>query len=71
MLLRDFYNGREGEEMKTIYDLELHEGLEVAKDFLVVRVPGGWLYAVGGLNTVFVPYAGYGADIAKGNSNGR
>lgn len=29
---------------KTIYDLELHEGLNLDSGINVMRVPGGWIY---------------------------
>lgn len=56
------------EQTKTIYDLELHENLEIRNSLIVERVPGGWNYKyfTGTLNgddiewtifqIVFVPY---------------
>jgi len=38
--------------MKTIYELELHESVEIEDGIVVMRVPGGWIY-----ETVFVPYS--------------
>ena len=29
---------------KTIYDLKLHETLEISGGMVIMRVPGGWLY---------------------------
>lgn len=50
------------ENTKTIYDLELHESLNVQTDsnYLIInRVPGGWVYNsyVGGtaVSSTFVP----------------
>jgi hypothetical protein len=45
---------------KSIYNLELHEALEITKGVYVLRVPGGWIYNyekphVNILETVFVP----------------
>lgn len=37
--------------MKTIYELDLHESLEIEDGIVVMRVPGGWIY-----EAVFVPY---------------
>ena len=46
---------------KTIYDLELHEPLQINKWLIVRRVPGGWIYAFCDDDTslvvqTFVPY---------------
>lgn len=46
---------------KTIYDLELHEKLQIGNTGTVVtRVPGGWIYTTHIscvlVNTIFVPY---------------
>jgi len=46
---------------KTIYDLELHEALQINKWQVVRRVPGGWIYAFCDDETslvvqTFVPY---------------
>lgn len=46
---------------KTIYDLELHEEMElVTEDFIykIIRVPGGWIYKAYGSTMVFVPFHG-------------
>jgi len=42
----------------TIYDLELHEIMDVAMSYSVMRVPGGWIYSPIGTsdNAVFVPF---------------
>jgi hypothetical protein len=32
------------EQTKTIYNLELHEELELNQLLKVIRVPGGWIY---------------------------
>ena len=40
---------------KTIYDLKLHETLDLSEDISVFRVPGGWIYQ-SPLKTIFVPY---------------
>ena len=45
--------------MKTIYNLQLHERLNIDKDILITKVPGGWIYELrdtDGWNAVFVPY---------------
>lgn len=52
--------------MKSIYELKLHEGMEIYVNnsfisYWVVRVPGGFMYHYtrldhGQMNTVFVPY---------------
>lgn len=51
---------QEPKPTKTVWDLELHEGLKVAEDMYATRVPGGWKYeSIGdGIVTasVFVPY---------------
>jgi hypothetical protein len=46
-------------EEKTIYDLKLHDRLRIDKYGInVLRVPGGWLYSLGGsASDVFVPYS--------------
>lgn len=43
---------------KTIYDLELHEEIQLLDSQFVKRVPGGWVYSYfSDLNvSVFVPY---------------
>ena len=41
--------------MKSIYDLELHEEIEISNDTFVMRVPGGWRY-LGAQSSIFVPY---------------
>ena len=49
---------------KTIYELSLHEKLELDTHTTVMRVPGGWIYTnyfgVQGFyheNSTFVPYS--------------
>lgn len=42
-------------EEKTIYDLKLHEYLNLTDTIRVLRVPSGWLYVFHS-NVVFVPY---------------
>lgn len=48
---------------KTIYQLELHETLEINNgEFVVMRVPGGWIYTrqeptVNIANPVFIPHS--------------
>lgn len=32
---------------KTIYDLELHEEMSLSNTLVVMRVPGGWVYSYG------------------------
>jgi hypothetical protein len=55
------------EKEKTIYDLKLHETLEVedgiikGKKYEITRVPGGWIYALDFpgwrlTQVVFVPF---------------
>ena len=34
----------ETEQTKTIYDLELHEEINITDTLIVQRVPGGWNY---------------------------
>jgi hypothetical protein len=46
--------------MKTIYDLKLHEILQIDDDYEVMRVPGGLVYTRVGFqgrqSSVFVPF---------------
>ena len=50
---------------KTIYDLKLHETLELDDDITIIRVPGGWIYTYYSdyynqhktSSMVFVPYS--------------
>lgn len=50
--------------MKDIYELKLHETIDIMKDngfpdlkMQITRVPGGWIYNAGAyMNPVFVPY---------------
>jgi len=51
---------------KSIYDLKLHESMDIAPDLQVTRVPGGWLYRFWNItaqeyykSAVFVPYVLY------------
>jgi len=50
------------EDEKSIYDLKLNEGIKVnicGYDFIVIRVPGGWVYYINSSNgciSTFVPY---------------
>jgi len=46
---------------KTIYDLELHEGLMMCDEIRVNRVSGGWIYTTfrldsNTMSSVFVPF---------------
>jgi len=48
---------------KTIYDLKLHESLEITDALGVTRVPNGWLYTTATIfanrmvfSQVFIPY---------------
>lgn len=60
---------------KTIYELELHEGLKLTSNLgpvEITRVPGGWVYCFDypgfrQSQIVFVPYSGgdYYAESAK------
>ena len=44
------------EKEKTIYDLELHERLDIDYLISVLRVDGGWIYENVGINTTtFAP----------------
>lgn len=59
--------------MKNIYDMKIHEKIEIGDDTVVIRVPGGWIYrffefeSYSGLNfvhhdnkkinSVFVPFS--------------
>jgi len=45
---------------KSIFELKLHEELELDTYFYVTRVPGGWIYTDNKYDTttsVFVPYS--------------
>lgn len=49
------------QENKTIYDLKLHEMIEINTHLEITRVPGGWMYTYIDLSLensrgVFVPY---------------
>jgi len=52
---------------KLIWDLQLHEELEINDSLRVIRVPAGWLYLVAAQHPVFVPMAlkGQAAEIAQ------
>ena len=44
----------------NIYEMKLHEYVQLENDLVIHRVAGGWLYAIprldcGQMNTVFVP----------------
>lgn len=48
---------------KTIYDLELHESLNLPIDMSATRVPGGWIYRFWDYqkqdyypNAIFIPF---------------
>ena len=48
---------------KSIYDLDLHEGvhIESVQHCTILRVPGGWVYTIvrldcNQMNSVFVPF---------------
>ena len=43
--------------MKSIYELELHEGVEISKLVQVMRVSGGWIYNLKQGGETFVPYS--------------
>lgn len=50
-------------QQKKLYDLDLHEEIEITTELSVIRVPGGWIYSelVCGTDEmsstlVFVPY---------------
>jgi hypothetical protein len=49
-------------EQKTIYQLKLHETIQITECLYITRVPGGWLYRRADPNegcsdqTVFVPF---------------
>lgn len=43
------------QKQKTIYDLELHERIDLDYEFYVIKVHGGWIYKLGQSST-FVPY---------------
>lgn len=44
----------------NIYDLKLHESVNISNSCTVTRVPGGWIYYTGNCyeveTAVFVPY---------------
>ena len=42
--------------MKNIYDLEIHETVNVSEFVQVVRVPGGWVYNFKKGGELFIPY---------------
>jgi len=56
-------------DSKLIYDMELHEEVEVTTSLYILRVPGGWMYkqyhsslsvdvgAYSLLSMTFVPYS--------------
>ena len=47
---------------KTIYELELHESLQIKGGvnsfvkFYITRVPGGWIYETGEDQLIFIPW---------------
>lgn len=41
--------------MKDIYNLALHESVQLTKTTSVMRVAGGWIYISGIASAVFVP----------------
>jgi len=44
------------QDMKDVYELEMHEAVNVSEFVQVVRVPGGWIYNFKKGGEVFVPY---------------
>ena len=42
---------------KTIYDLELHEEVNLGGNRYATRVPGGWIYRLDESEDVFVPFS--------------
>ena len=45
----------------NIYEMKLHEYIQLENDLVIHRVAGGWLYTIprldcGQMNTVFVPF---------------
>ena len=49
-------------ETKTVYELELHESVQIRSSagnfikFYITRVPGGWIYETSEDQLVFVPW---------------
>lgn len=63
-ILSDFDNSRNKknitEDVKTIYNMALHEDLRVDQYVYVLRVPGGWVYQNylnDSMSSVFVPFS--------------
>jgi len=53
---------------KTIYELKLHEEIELSEGRFVMRVPGGWLYTHyrldrNAMTTTFVPFDKEGMEM--------
>jgi hypothetical protein len=47
--------------LPAVYSMGLHETITISEDFLVTRVPGGWIYEIQKpqanlLEIVFVPF---------------
>ena len=45
--------------MKTIYDLDLHDEIQICAATYCMRVPGGWIYTIitpSGTTSAFVPF---------------
>jgi hypothetical protein len=40
--------------VKSIYRMELHQRI-IEGSMEILRVPGGWIYSIGGIHSVFVP----------------
>ena len=45
----------EKDKEPTIYDLKLHQALQLNNQVEIARVPGGWVYTIRG-RSVFVPF---------------
>ena len=55
------------DKMQDIYDMKLHEQLEIDNGINTLRVPGGWLYMNYNSSTTFVPWHDSGRLIEQGN----
>ena len=63
---------KEKETEKTIFDLELHESLDVSNEtgsFQVVRVQSGWLYRFYHSGNPVVTFVPYNKDLKWEKSN--
>jgi hypothetical protein len=52
--------------MKNIYDLKIHQFINVSEYVQIVRVPGGWIYSFNQGSEVFVPYCEIDMEFYEG-----